>query len=87
MAEMYHNPPILLQCVVLNSLNTGIMRLLHIFYKSFGLGRILWINDLSGGIWMALGEMAWGGVGSTVLVQDRDRWRALVKAGMNLRAG
>jgi hypothetical protein len=35
-------------------------------------------------IGMDLGEIGWGGVDRIGLAQDRDRWRALVKAVMNL---
>jgi hypothetical protein len=31
-----------------------------------------------------LGEIGWGGVDWIGLVQDRDKWRALVNAVMNL---
>jgi hypothetical protein len=34
---------------------------------------------------MYLGEIGWGGVDWVSLAQDRDRWRALVDAVMNLR--
>jgi hypothetical protein len=34
---------------------------------------------------MDLGEVGWGGVDWIDLAQDRNRWRALVKAVMNLR--
>jgi hypothetical protein len=37
------------------------------------------------GIKMDLGESGWGGVEWIHLAQDRDRWRALVNAVMNLR--
>jgi hypothetical protein len=37
------------------------------------------------GIKMDLGETDWGGVAWIHLAQDRDRWRALVNAVMNLR--
>jgi hypothetical protein len=34
---------------------------------------------------MDLGEKGWGGVEWIGLAQDRDQWRALVNAAMNLR--
>jgi hypothetical protein len=37
------------------------------------------------GIKMDLGEIGWGGVEWIHLVQDRDRWRAVVNAVMNPR--
>jgi hypothetical protein len=37
------------------------------------------------GIKMDLEEIGWGGVEWIHLAQDRDRWRALVNAVMNLR--
>jgi alpha-glucosidase (family GH31 glycosyl hydrolase) len=37
------------------------------------------------GIKMDLREIGWGGVERIHLAQDRDRWRALVNAVMNLR--
>jgi hypothetical protein len=37
------------------------------------------------GIKMDLREIGWGGVGWIHLAQDRDRWRAVVSAVMNLR--
>jgi hypothetical protein len=37
------------------------------------------------GIKMALREIGWEGVGWIHLAQDRDRWRAVVNAVLNLR--
>jgi hypothetical protein len=37
------------------------------------------------GIRMGLREIGWGGVELIYLAQDRGRWRAVVKAVMNLR--
>jgi hypothetical protein len=37
------------------------------------------------GIRMDLREVGWGSVDWIQLAQDRDRWRALVNTGMNLR--
>jgi hypothetical protein len=34
---------------------------------------------------MDLKDMGWGGMDWIALTQDKDRWRALVNAGMNLR--
>jgi hypothetical protein len=34
---------------------------------------------------MNLGHIEWGGMDWIGLAQDRDKWRALVKAVMNLR--
>jgi hypothetical protein len=34
---------------------------------------------------MNLQEMEWGGMDWIALAQDRDRWRALINAAINLR--
>jgi hypothetical protein len=34
---------------------------------------------------MELGEVGWGGEDSIVLAQDRDKWKGLMNAVMNLR--
>jgi hypothetical protein len=39
-----------------------------------------WMDNIR----MDLGEIGWGGVDWVFLVQDRDKWRALVNAVMNL---
>jgi hypothetical protein len=46
--------------------------------KDQGVGRKM------GSEWI-LGRLAWGGVNWIRLSQDRDRWRAVVSAVMNLR--
>jgi hypothetical protein len=38
-----------------------------------------------GNIKMGLKEVEWGGIDAIDLARDRDRWRALVNAVMNLR--
>jgi hypothetical protein len=40
----------------------------------------MWVDN----IWMDLGEVGWGDVDWIDLVQDRNRWRALVILAMNL---
>jgi hypothetical protein len=40
-----------------------------------------WVDNIK----MDLGGLEWGGVDWIGLVQDRDKWRALVNAVMNLR--
>jgi hypothetical protein len=40
-----------------------------------------WVNNIR----MDLGDVGWGDVDWVGLVQDRDRWRALVNTVMNLR--
>jgi hypothetical protein len=39
-----------------------------------------WVDNVK----MGLGEIAWGGVDSIGIAQDRDGWRALVNAVMDL---
>jgi hypothetical protein len=43
------------------------------------------IRRLVDNIEMDIGEIAWGGVDWIGLAQDRNKWRALVTAMMNLR--
>jgi hypothetical protein len=45
-----------------------------------GRPRRKWVDNIK----MDLGEIGWGGLDWIDLVQDRDRWRALVNAAMNL---
>jgi hypothetical protein len=49
--------------------------------RSLGRPRHRWVDKIK----MDLLEIAWGGVDRIGLAQDRDRWRALVNAVMNLR--
>jgi hypothetical protein len=49
--------------------------------RTLGRPRRGWEN----GIKMDLREIGWGGVEWIQLAQDRDRWRAVVNAVMNLR--
>jgi hypothetical protein len=42
---------------------------------------ILWVDNIK----MDLLELGWGGVDWIGLAQDRDKWRSLVNAVMNLR--
>jgi hypothetical protein len=49
--------------------------------RPLGRPRRRWEN----GIIMDLGRLAWGSVDWIRLAQDRDRWRAIVSAVMNLR--
>jgi hypothetical protein len=43
--------------------------------------RCKWVDNIK----MILGEVGWGGVNWIGLAQDRDKWRALVNAVINLR--
>jgi hypothetical protein len=45
------------------------------------LGRRRWVDNIK----MDLLEIGWGGVDWIGLAQDRDKWRAVVNAVMNLR--
>jgi hypothetical protein len=49
--------------------------------RPLGRPRRRWVDDIK----MDLLEICWGGVDWTGLAQDRDKWRALVNAVMNLR--
>jgi hypothetical protein len=49
--------------------------------RPLGRPRLRWVDNIR----MALGEVGWGGVDWIGLTQDRDKWRALVNAIMNLR--
>jgi hypothetical protein len=48
--------------------------------RQLGRPRRRWIDN----IMMDLGETEWGDAGKIGLAQDRDKWRALVNAVMNL---
>jgi hypothetical protein len=56
---------------------------LDMYYIKVPLGRPRrrWEDNIK----MDLQEVAWGGMDWINLAQDRDRWRALVNAVMNLR--
>jgi hypothetical protein len=49
--------------------------------RPLGRPRRKWVDNIR----MDLGEVGWGDVDWIGLAQDRDRWRALVIAVMNLR--
>jgi hypothetical protein len=49
--------------------------------RSLGRPRRRWLDNIT----MDLVEVAWGDVDWIGLVQDRDRWRALVNSVLNLR--
>jgi hypothetical protein len=49
--------------------------------RSLGRPRRRWADNIK----IDLLEIGWGGVDWTGLAQDRDKWRALVNAVMNLR--
>jgi hypothetical protein len=49
--------------------------------RSLGRPRHRWVDNIK----MDLLEIGWGGVDWFGLAQDRDKWRALVNAVMNLR--
>jgi hypothetical protein len=50
--------------------------------RPVGRPRCRWVDNIK----MNLGQMRWGGVYWIGLPQDRDKWRAVVNAEMNLRA-
>jgi hypothetical protein len=49
--------------------------------RPLGRPRHEWVDNIK----MDLGEIVWGGVDWIGLTQDRDKWRALVNAVINLR--
>jgi hypothetical protein len=49
--------------------------------RPLGRPRCKWVDNVK----MDLLEIGWGGVEWIGLVQDRDKWRALVNAVMNVR--
>jgi hypothetical protein len=49
--------------------------------RPLGRSRRRWDDNIK----MVLREVGWGGMDWINLAQDRDRWRALVNAVMNLR--
>jgi hypothetical protein len=49
--------------------------------RPLGRPRRRWVDNIK----IYLLEIGWGGLDWVVLVQDRDTWRALVNAVMNLR--
>jgi hypothetical protein len=49
--------------------------------RPLGRLRFRWVDNIK----MDLLEIGWGGVDWIGLAQDRDKWRALVNAVMNLR--
>jgi hypothetical protein len=50
--------------------------------RPLGRPRRRWVNNIR----MDLGEVGWGDVDWIGLVQERNRWKALVNSGLNLRA-
>jgi hypothetical protein len=48
--------------------------------KPLGRPRCRWLDNIK----MVILKIGWGGVDWTRLAQDRDKWRALVNAVMNL---
>jgi hypothetical protein len=48
--------------------------------RPVGRPRRRWVDNIK----LGLGDIGWGGVDWVGLAQDRDRWRALVNAVMNL---
>jgi hypothetical protein len=49
--------------------------------RPLGTPRRRWMDNIG----MHLGEIIWGGVDWIGLVQDKNRWRALVNSVLNLR--
>jgi hypothetical protein len=49
--------------------------------RALGRSRCRWVDNIK----IDLLDIGWGGVDWIGLAQDRDKWRAPVNAGMNLR--
>jgi hypothetical protein len=49
--------------------------------RPLGRPRRRWVNNIETDLW----EIGWDGMDWIDLIQDRDQWRALVNAVMNLR--
>jgi hypothetical protein len=60
--------------------NRNMYRLL-VEKRPLGRPRVKWVDNIK----KDLGEIGWGGIDWICLVQDRDKWRALVNAVMNLQ--
>jgi hypothetical protein len=58
--------------------------ILCMFHRNFLL-HIFPVISLTHNIRLDLGEVGWGGVDWIGLTQDKDKWRTLVNAVMNLR--
>jgi hypothetical protein len=81
---MFHSPGVYLSCAAL--LNNFTKRILILVGNPEGkrpLGRLRsrWVDNIK----MDLKELGWDGGDWIDLAQDRDQWRALVNAVINLR--